>query len=801
MKAVFKIICFGVVCFLVQMAGAQEIEQLIVSEEEGYIPREPTKEELKRYEINSTIEEVWGQIFDDPENGELHWSIAKQYNLLGNSDIAEHELARAEELEIDRSLLLSDIGRAYLNGEKYEKIFAEIFIEQAPFSDHGVIYLIFGHTYFATNDLESAFVNYYKAAQLIEDRFELNSQLATLYNLMGDYENAELNASRALGFEGTNVEMLTLKAMLVHRRAGIEQSFNYFEKAAFYRPDDTQTQMKLAGALYDLKRNDEAMVVLRKILAQDNSHAYANFMIATIFAEGNNIRTATGYLNRAGSGYDDFVPGLLLKGKLAYATRSYEQAEAALSRLIRLEPEHIEARRLLGASLINLGNYVQAARILQYIEKNNMLDGNDFLLLGNAFILAGDYDKGTQFLKSAANLELSILSEQQTEKKSQYERGENFGVSIDLTAIINQSASSNHQLILKAYDALSVHQYDVAIENAIIILEQDRRNPIGYNLLGLSYMEQGKIAESTSNFRRALEIDSGFHQARINLAKIEILSGNQNAAVLLINQILAIDESYIPAYELLYELSREQDDKIRAERYLITATSANQNLLSIREKLLNFYFEENSLARARRLAAQMVEGFPGSANSYKALGKVSILQGDMAFARDNLQQSLALNNTDEDVYMMLSKAYIGSGEILKARPLLKGGLSHVKDIFPLQIALINLAKDDGDYANSHHYVGQLKLSERTRANAFLYEGELYMQQQKTEDAILSFENARRAGANISKVNAGLVDAKSFVGQIEPVRQSSNPNEIDLDNDVQAIIHFETLLTENQSDIE
>ena len=172
--------------------------------------------------------------------------------------------------------------------------------------------------------------------------------------------------------------------------------------------------MKLAGALYDLKRNDEAMVVLRKILAQDNSHAYANFMIATIFAEGNNIRTATGYLNRAGSGYDDFVPGLLLKGKLAYATRSYEQAEAALSRLIRLEPEHIEARRLLGASLINLGNYVQAARILQYIEKNNMLDGNDFLLLGNAFILAGDYDKGTQFLKSAANLELSSLSEQQT---------------------------------------------------------------------------------------------------------------------------------------------------------------------------------------------------------------------------------------------------------------------------------------------------------------------------------------------------------------------------------------------------
>ena len=769
MKMCFKIICFGVVCIFVQSAGAQEIELFTGPEEEVYVPRAPTKEELKRYKINSAIEGLWGKIFDESENGELHWDIAKKYNLLGNSDIAEHELIRAEELGIARSLLLSDLGRAYLNREKYQQIFAEIIIEQAPLSDHGEIYLIYGHTYFAQNDPESAFINYYKAAQLIGESLELNSRLATLYNLMGDYENAEINAGIALGFESTDVDMLMLKGLLVHRRLGIEQSFQYFEKAHFYRPDNIKTQMKLAGALYNLKRNDEAMALLLKIITQENSHAYANFMIATIFAEGNNIRTATGYINRAGNGYNDFVPGLLLKGKLAYATRSYEQAEVALSRLIRLDPDHMEARRLLGASLINLGKYAQATRILQYIAENDMLDVNDFLLLGNAYILAGDYDKGTQYLKSASDEELYLLSEQQREVKNQYDRGENFGIAINLNAIINRSTSLNHQLILKAYDAISEQKYDIAIENSVIIIEQDRRNPIGYNLLGLSYMEQGKIAEAKSNFRRALIIDRNFHQARINLAKLAALSADQNAAIIQINEILSIDEAYIPAYEFLYELAIEQDDRIRAERYLITSTSANGNLISIREKLLNFYFEQNYLVKARSVAMRMVEDFPDHANSYKALGKVNILQGNMLIARDNLQQSLALNNANVDVYIMLSKAYIGTGERLKVRQLLKNGLSHVKDIFSLQIALINLAKTDGDYVNSHHYVDQLKLNESTRANAFLYAGKLYMQQQRTEDAILSFENARKAGASMSKVNAGLADANSLSGQAERMR--------------------------------
>lgn len=806
MKPDFKLLCSGVFCVLVYVGGynfsalAQEMKLSPDTEEESYVPREPTKEERRRYEINSTIEEQWAGIFAEPQNGELHWNIAKQYNLLGNSDIAEHELARAQELGIERYLLLADLGRAYLNREKYQQIFSDILIDEAPTSDHGEILLIYGHAYFAGNNFEQAFINYYKTSQLIEDRFELNSQLAILYDLMGDYDKAELNATKALDFESTNVELLMLKGMLVHRRVGVEQSYSYFEKAAFYRPENIETQLKLAGALYDLRRKEEAMAVLKKILAGDDSHAYANFMIATLFAEGNNLRTATGYLNRAGSGYDDFVPGLLLKGKLAYATRSYEQAEKALARLIRLDPDHMDARRLLGASMIHLRKFAQAERVLQYIADNNMLAGNDLLLLGNAYILSGDYDRGTQFLDRAAKEDLDLLSDQQKKTINQFEIGNNFGVSLNLTGIINQSASSNHQLILKAYDALKEGKHEIAFENAVIIIEQDRRNPIGYNLLGLSYLAQGKNDEAGSNFRRAIEIDRSYHQARINLARLELGKGNQNAAINQINGILSVDETYIPAYELLFDMAKEANDPVRAERYLFTATSANPELLSIRQRLFNYYIEQNNLTKARRLSMQMVQNFPDHAISYKAVGKVSLLQGDVISARDYLQQALTLNNSDRDVYIMLSQALISNQEGEKARPLLKSGLQYVKDILPLQIELINLARLDGNYVNSHHYVAQLKLDEKTKARAYIYEGELYLQQQRSEDAILSFENARKAGANMINVNTGLVEANALISQVEQISRSASSDETDISSFQQDISHYENLLNQNQSDI-
>mgnify|MGYP003624526056 FL=1 len=681
---------------------------------------------------------------------------------MGNGDIALHELGRAEVLGTEREKIFVDLGKAYLLLGRYDDIFTEILLEDASLNDHGEIYLIYGQAHFALNNNEQAFLNFYQAKEIIgEDRLELNKPLATLYNLMGDYEKAELNVDKAFEFDAKDADLFILKGELVHRREGAERSYRYFELADFYRPDNILIETKLAGALYNLKKRDEAMTVLRSILEKQQNHPYANFMIAALFAEGNNVRTAARYLNQAGDAYDNFVPGLLLRAKLAYTSGSYQQAEASLSRALQIEPDNGEARRLLGASLMQLGKHADAVRTLRYLINSNSLEGSDFFLLGSAYALAGNNDRATEYLNLASNDKLSRVSEEDRRYMSEFERGDNFGVSLNIARILNNNAYSNQRLIVQTYDALAKGQYRDAFDLAAAIIDQNRGSPIGFDLLGLTYLSQGKIDEARSNFRRAIEIDRDYHHARINLAKLEMDYGSLNAAMTSVNEILSRDEGYVPAYELLFENALYEGDLISAERYLVTAANANPDLISVRERLLEFYFEETEISKAKSLAMRMVEKFPDHPAGYKALGRANFSQSNFEVAVANLEKSLELFSGDEDAYLMLAKAYVSNEQLAQARGLLKNGLMHVKEILPLQRELIDLAKVDGDFANSHHYADQLKLSERTRAEGFLRQGDLNILENRAEDAINAYLSAAKAGANQEAVKIGLDKARSI----------------------------------------
>ncbi|MEZ5758870.1 MAG: tetratricopeptide repeat protein [Emcibacteraceae bacterium] len=770
MKAGYKIFAILGLGFM-SIAVTSQAQQAVVSvpnmegspekAEEKYVPREPTKKELERYALIAQIDKKWSALFDNPENGELHQDMARQYIKLGSGDIALNELMRAEALGIDRSLLLADFGKAYFLLGRYQEILDEVQFEAAAPDTYGEVYLVRAQAYYAMGDFKQAFVNFYRADTILqEDRLELNQPLAVLYNMAGEYEKAEINVDNALAKDELNADLYALKGELVHRRQGAGASYRYFARANFYKPDDIGIEAKLAGVLYDLGEKDDAMKVLRKILAQKPDDGYANFMIATLFAEGNNIRTASGYLNRAGDAYNNSVEGLLLKGKLDYATGNYSQSEQALSRLIRIKPDHVNARRILGAALMQQQKYQQAVEVLDYLADIKKLDITDLTLLGDAYLLAGDDDKASRYLSRASIENMDRLSADQVRQVEEFDNGEEFGVKLDLQSMMNKNPSVNKGLILETYQNLKKEKYKEAIENAAALIDQDRSSPIGYNLLGLGYLAMNNLDAARSNFRRAIDLDNNFNQGRINLAKLELKSGNNNEAVRTLNDILAKDEGYIPAYEQLYEMARGSGDLIAAERYLVTATLAKPDLVSVHETLADFYFEESNFEKAKSLGQKMVQEFPENPLSYKVFGKAELMLEEYVGARVNLLKSNSLNNRDGDVYVMLARAYCLSDEAEKARPLLIDGLKYASDIWPLQIELISLAKTDGDYEGSRLVVNQLKLDPATRAEAFLLEGKLFLEQDRREDAIKSYQNAAKAGARSDLVMAGLNQANA-----------------------------------------
>lgn len=149
----------------------------------------------------------------------------------------------------------------------------------------------------------------------------------------------------------------------------------------------------------------------------------------------------------------------------------------------------------------------------------------------------------------------------------------------------------------------------------------------------------------------------------------------------------------------------------------------------------------------------------------------------MSEACENLEQSLEVDGRDADVYIMLSKAYMENDEKEKSRPLLQSGLVHVKDTLSLQKELISLAPFDDDFANSYHFIDQLKLDERTKADAYLYQGELNLLEQRGSDAVISFESAAKAGARSDLILAGLDRATLMVENAAIIQPTEVPIEV------------------------
>lgn len=803
---------------VLMMDAALSQNNLELVTEEVYVPREPTKAELKRYALNNEIEDLWEAIFDDINNGALRQEIAQKYNQLNNGDISEHELNRALELGIPEKDLLADLGRSFLLQNKMDEFLEKISIENAAPHIHGETYLVLGMAYEKLEKYEDAFLNFYQAEVLLNEHPDLYAPMARLYSRIGNYDRAELYVDKALSLNGIDPEFLLLKGNLVERRSGSTKSYQYFERANFHKPNQIEIESKLASSLYNLGRYDESMLFFRRILSKDSNHPFANFMIATLFADGNNIRTATRYLNQAGlPAYGNFPPALMLWGKLAYATKDYDRTITTLSDLIDADPDHHEARTLLSAAYLQSNNPKAAAETLNYLSGLDILSELDHILLGSAYALTGDNDKAMLNFTAASEKKSENLTGQEKDILNQFQRGASFGVVIDLPDIINKTQMNSQKAIIDVNNSIDKKDFEQAFSIAADLVNKDRNNAVGYHLLGLVYLEQGRIDEARSNFRRVIELNRDFFQARIQLARIDFALDNPNSAVNHLNSILNRDESYIPAYELLYDYALSRGDDIRAERYLSTAISANPEIITPRIKLIEYYYELNAFQRAIRRAEQLIEKFPEYSIANFLLGKGYLLSGRIDDAIELLQKSIEIDPETRDSHLLLSEAFISKGRISEARKVLESGMPFVEDRVPLILKSIEITKIDRDFKKAYHFANQLKLEQETLSIGNILQGEINIVEGRFGDAVEAFLRAQKAGASDDQVLYRLAEAYAKSGdkdhaiEIASGHLAANENDINMrhfialfqfenGNDEEAVFHYDYLLNINQNDI-
>jgi len=141
--------------------------------------------------------------------------------------------------------------------------------------------------------------------------------------------------------------------------------------------------------------------------------------------------------------------------------------------------------------------------------------------------------------------------------------------------------------------ALSAKNYSEAIANFFIATQKASNEPKVWNALGIAYMEVFEYEKAESAFRRALEVDKKFTEARLNLGVMYFRKKDYENALREIRTALA-DEAFPHKHIAFYYLARIYKALDNQNLYLENlrkATAYNPMFFEAQLELANAYEE------------------------------------------------------------------------------------------------------------------------------------------------------------------------------------------------------------------
>lgn len=196
----------------------------------------------------------------------------------------------------------------------------------------------------------------------------------------------------------------------------------------------------------------------------------------------------------------------------------------------------------------------------------------------------------------------------------------------------------------KGVVALNYGLTEEAIRYGNLAVSLDPKHYGGHSLLGNAYYRLGNYAAAAAAYEKALELRPDLAEAHFNLALACLETGAMERA----------------------EAEFKQANAIKQE-----ATSSFY--------LARIYLNQKKFEQALDEAVKSIKMNPRSAGSYNLKGVILNQLGRFSEAAGSFQAGLVLAPKDINLRINLGIAYINSNEPGKAKPILEGVLSDIRD--------------------------------------------------------------------------------------------------------------------------
>lgn len=199
--------------------------------------------------------------------------------------------------------------------------------------------------------------------RLAPDRASLWVDIARLRFSGGEQAQAIEAAERAVKLGPKDPRALELRGLLIREQFGLQASLPWFEAGLRISPNDLGLLGEYAATLGEMGQYRAMLVVCRKLTTVDPGNVRALYLQAVLAARAGQTSLARKILLQAGSALKDMPAAMLLNGILEYRAGNANLAVGHFDRLLRMQPDNLQARMLLVRALERQKLHQQASEV------------------------------------------------------------------------------------------------------------------------------------------------------------------------------------------------------------------------------------------------------------------------------------------------------------------------------------------------------------------------------------------------------------------------------------------------------
>lgn len=723
----------------------------------------PYVEDAERYleagNIRAAIVQLKNALREDQSDIDARFLLGTIYLGIEDGVSAEKELRAAYNQGLDSDLLRERLGEALLLQGKFQELLDEIHAEGLDPVQRATVMTLRGRAHMGLEDADEA-SKIFKEAQTVDPQsIAPKLYLSRVYLQKRDLEAAAEQIDSALSLKPDSDLGLIMKGELLRLGGDSVAAIEQFDAALQVKPTSLEASLGRAASLIDLDRDKEAQRDLDRVFEISSRQPLAYHLSAVVLARSNELVAAEEMLDRAGAPLENYLPSMYLRGTISYSRNNLEQAYSYLRRFLEAEPGNLNARRMLGSTLVRQGTFVEAIEVLQPIaDSEEAGDAQSLALVATAYLGAGQQDLATTYLERAvakAPDHSQLRTQLALIKLSQ---GEGAEAIEGLKAAVELDPTAPQPPVLLARLHLASGEYDETISIVEGLLEQRPNDPALHNLLGAAYFlksnkqnagadEEEEIAKHKERAKaaltKALDLDPTFFPAVQNLAQMDLRDGNPEAAERRFLNVLSKDSRHEGAMMAAARLAMRKgnaDDAIDwLERAVLMKPESREPAL----RLMSLYIDMGDPEKALATVSQLDLLLGDDATVIEALAKTQLAAGDPSSAVATYSRLSRMLPGNAQVHYALGRAQVRAQDVFGARSSYRQALELDPSMLAAVLDLINVEIDSERFHSAIQIAQALQEAQPEQPMGDLLVGHVRGKMGEQNAALAAFANAEK----------------------------------------------------------